>query len=149
MKPASLGVCAVRFNRQRSTTRICSAPSAVATKLLTRPSMPARQDIFAAPSRLSWRATRSAIHCRNQHTSTTSLCAECQGLLSYAKVRLNRCRFGEAKPTCVKCPVHCYPKTRREQIRVMMRYAGPRMLGNHPIMSLRHWLAGFHKAPER
>ena len=42
------------------------------------------------------------IYCRNKHTSTTSLCAECQGLLSYAKVRLNRCRFGEAKPTCAK-----------------------------------------------
>ena len=28
----------------------------------------------------------------------------------------------------------------------MMRYAGPRMLWEHPIMSLRHWLDGFRKA---
>jgi hypothetical protein len=27
--------------------------------------------------------------------------------------------------------------SRREQIRVMMRYAGPRMLWEHPIMNLR------------
>jgi hypothetical protein len=88
------------------------------------------------------------IHCRDHHNTTMSLCAECQGLLNYANVRLDRCRFGEDKPTCAKCPVHCYQKTRREQIRVMMRYAGPRMLWEHPILSLRHWLDGFRKAPE-
>lgn len=88
------------------------------------------------------------IHCRDHHNTTSSLCAECQGLLNYANVRLDRCRFGEDKPTCAKCPVHCYQKTRREQIRVMMRYAGPRMLWEHPIMGLRHWLDGFRNAPE-
>lgn len=88
------------------------------------------------------------IHCRFHHNATASLCVECQGLLNYANVRLDRCRFGEDKPTCAKCPVHCYQKTRREQIRVMMRHAGRRMLWEHPIMSLRHWLDGFRKAPE-
>jgi hypothetical protein len=29
-----------------------------------------------------------------------------------------------------------------------MRYAGPRMLLEHPLMSLRHWLDGFRQAPE-
>jgi hypothetical protein len=29
-----------------------------------------------------------------------------------------------------------------------MRYAGPRMLWEHPVLSLRHWLDGFSKAPE-
>jgi hypothetical protein len=28
-----------------------------------------------------------------------------------------------------------------------MRYAGPRMLWQHPILSLRHRLDGFRKAP--
>lgn len=88
------------------------------------------------------------IYCRDQHGATAALCSECQGLLNYAKVRLDRCRFGEEKPTCAKCPVHCYQRDRREQIKVMMRYAGPRMLWEHPIMSLRHWLDGFRKAPE-
>lgn len=91
--------------------------------------------------------TMMKIHCRDHHGTGTSLCAECQELLNYANVRLDRCRFGEEKPTCAKCPVHCYQKTRREQIRGMMRYAGPRMLWEHPIMSLRHWLDGFRKAP--
>jgi len=86
------------------------------------------------------------IHCRDQHGATTSLCAECQGLLDYAGMRLERCRFGTEKPTCANCPVHCYQHTRREQIKVVMRYAGPRMLWEHPGMSLRHWLDGFRKA---
>jgi hypothetical protein len=80
------------------------------------------------------------IYCRDHHE--TELCPECQGLLDYASVRLDRCRFGAEKPTCAKCPVHCYQKERREQVRVVMRYAGPRMLWEHPILSLRHWLDG-------
>jgi hypothetical protein len=97
-----------------------------------------------------WRTMEAMmqIHCRDHHGTTNALCLECQGLLNYANLRLDRCRFGEAKPTCANCPVHCYQKTRREQIRVMMCYAGPRMLWEHPIMSLRHWLDGFRKAPE-
>ena len=88
------------------------------------------------------------IHCRDHHGASNALCGDCQELLNYANMRLDRCRFGEDKPTCAKCPVHCYQKTRREQIRVMMRYAGPRMLWEHPIRSLRHWLDGFREAPE-
>jgi hypothetical protein len=88
------------------------------------------------------------IHCRDHHDATASLCAECQGLLDYAGMRLERCRFGAEKPTCANCPVHCYQHTRREQVKTVMRYAGPRMVWEHPLMSLRHWLDGFHKAPE-
>ena len=88
------------------------------------------------------------IHCRDRHRLGVTLCAECQGLLDYATVRLQRCRFGAEKPTCARCPVHCYQRTRREQVKVVMRYAGPRMVLEHPLMSLRHWLDGFRKAPE-
>jgi len=93
-------------------------------------------------------ATMMQLYCRDQHGTTTALCAECQALLSYANARLDRCRFGGEKPTCAKCPVHCYQRERREQIKAMMRHAGPRMLWEHPIMSLRHWLDGCRKAPE-
>jgi len=87
------------------------------------------------------------IFCRDRHHPACNLCAECQQFLDYAHVRLERCRFGLEKPTCAKCPVHCYQRERREQVRVIMRYAGPRMLWEHPLMSLRHWLDGFRKAP--
>lgn len=91
--------------------------------------------------------TMIKIHCREHHGITTALCAECQGLLDYASLRLERCRFGVEKPTCANCPVHCYQRKRREQVKAVMRYSGSRMLWEHPIMSLRHWLDGFRKAP--
>ena len=92
-------------------------------------------------------AAMISCYCRDHHATRAVLCSECQGLLDYATVRLERCRFGSEKPVCAKCPVHCYQPARREQVRVVMRYAGPRMLWRHPILSLQHWLAGFRKAP--
>ena len=92
-------------------------------------------------------AAMIACYCRDHHTTLAALCPECQGLLDYAAVRLERCRFGSEKPVCVKCPVHCYQPARREQVKAVMRYAGPRMLWRHPILSLRHWLDGFRQAP--
>lgn len=82
------------------------------------------------------------LYCRGRHQREDGVCAECQGFLDYASARLERCRFGEAKPTCAKCPVHCYQREHREQAKRIMRYAGPRMLWKHPLMSLRHWLDG-------
>lgn len=87
------------------------------------------------------------LYCRARHGRQVELCQECQGLLDYARVRLDRCRFGIEKPTCARCPVHCYKPDRREQIRIVMRAAGPHMVWRHPILSLRHWLDGFRKVP--
>ena len=66
------------------------------------------------------------------------LCPQCQVLLDYAHKRLEHCRFGEGKPSCTRCPVHCYKPAMREQIRQVMRYSGPRMLLHDPIMAIRH-----------
>lgn len=86
-----------------------------------------------------------ACYCRDHHHTEHGLCAECQALLDYATLRLARCRFGEKKPTCANCPVHCYQAQRREQVRVVMRYAGPRMLWEHPLLAIRHLLDGYRK----
>ncbi|MGP8233802.1 MAG: nitrous oxide-stimulated promoter family protein [Limisphaerales bacterium] len=88
------------------------------------------------------------IHCRDHHAPVNETCAGCQQLLDYAAVRLERCGFGAEKPTCANCPVHCYQRARREQVKAVMRYAGPRMLRKHPFMGVCHWLAGLRKAPE-
>jgi hypothetical protein len=82
------------------------------------------------------------VYCRGRHAGGKDLCPECRGLLEYAMTRLTRCRFGADKPTCAQCPVHCYQPRQREQIRVVMRYAGPRMLWRHPLLSLGHLLDG-------
>lgn len=67
-----------------------------------------------------------------------TLCAGCDALLEYASYRLAKCPYGEEKPTCKKCPIHCYTRDRREQMHEVMRFAGPRMLLRHPILAFRH-----------
>jgi hypothetical protein len=122
-------------------------------KTITKTAAPeVRAVVGFANARLAreWRtmAAMVRIFCRDHHRSGSGPCAECRRFLDYAGVRLERCRFGAEKPACVNCPVHCYQCERREQARTVMRYAGPRMLWEHPLMSLRHWLDGFRKAPE-
>ena len=87
------------------------------------------------------------VYCSRQHDSAKGvLCAECQEFLNYAEVRLQKCPYGDDKPTCANCPVHCYKPAQREQAREIMRYAGPRMLLRHPVLAIAHQLDGFRKA---
>ena len=106
---------------------------------------------ISASQRLTreWKTMAAMIrcYCHGCHSAAAALCPECQGLLDYATLRLDRCRFAIKKPTCANCPVHCYQRDRREQMKAVMRYAGPRMLWRHPVLSFRHWLDGFRKAP--
>jgi hypothetical protein len=114
-----------------------------------RPSKKSKNDLAEARLAREWQTMTAMvqIYCRDKHQTNGVLCPECEQFLSYANVRLERCHFGPEKPTCAKCPVHCYQRERREQVRVIMRYAGPRMMWEHPLMSLRHWVDGFRKAP--
>ena len=89
------------------------------------------------------------LHCTNRHGQRGSLCRECAELQAYAQARLRKCPFQEGKPTCAKCPVHCYQPGMRERIRGVMRYAGPRMLYRHPVLALFHYLDGLRKEPLR
>ena len=79
------------------------------------------------------------IYCRGQHHSTGPLCAECRELFDYAMQRIDKCPFQDDKPTCAKCPIHCYKPAMREKVRRMMRYAGPRMLIYHPVLAILHY----------
>ena len=80
-----------------------------------------------------------ALYCRRQHHSPKeNLCPECQQLHDYALARIEHCPFMETKTFCSACKVHCYQPEMREKIRTVMRWAGPRMLPVHPILSIRH-----------
>lgn len=79
------------------------------------------------------------LYCRRKE-GNRDLCADCAEVLDYAMQRLDHCKFGNEKPTCRKCPVHCYRPDRREQIRVIMRWAGPRIILYHPLTAIRHLL---------
>ena len=80
------------------------------------------------------------IYCRARHGKSGELCAECRELADYAPGRLDRCPFGEGKPTCANCPVHCYKPVMREKVRQVMRYAGPRLLWKHPVLAVHHFI---------
>lgn len=56
----------------------------------------------------------------------------------YAWARSDACPFMENKTFCSNCKVHCYKPEMREKIRVVMRFAGPRMITPHPIMAISH-----------
>jgi hypothetical protein len=86
------------------------------------------------------------IYCNKYHGST--LCDSCAEFLLYANEKLDRCPYGQNKPTCNKCLIHCYKKAQREQARVIMRYAGPRMLLSHPILAIKHLIAERRPVPE-
>ncbi len=86
-------------------------------------------------------------YCCGQHGTTDGLCPECQALQDYAQQRLLKCPFQAGKTTCAKCSVHCYRPDMRDRIRVVMRFAGPRMLTRHPILALLHLLDGLRKEP--
>lgn len=85
------------------------------------------------------------LYCRRHHSTRDALCDECAQLLQYSMRRLSRCVFESKKPTCSKCPVHCYAATQRELIRTVMRYAGWRMLFRRPFLALAHVFDGFRR----
>jgi hypothetical protein len=80
-----------------------------------------------------------AVHGRRRRES---LCQECVPLADYAAARLARCPWGEKKPTCARCPTHCYKPDMREAVRKVMRFSGPRMLLYHPARGIRHLFKG-------
>ncbi len=86
-----------------------------------------------------------ALYCRDNHQTTTGLCEECTALLEYARLRLDKCPFGEDKPTCARCLIQCYKPDMREKIKRVMRYSGPRMLLYHPALAIGHLWDGFKR----
>lgn len=90
-----------------------------------------------------------AMYCRDHHGNVEELCAECAALCDYAMERLDQCVYGLGKPACKHCPVHCYRKSMREDMRAVMRYAGPRMIWEHPLMAFRHFIDSRRKVPEK
>lgn len=82
------------------------------------------------------------LYCRKNHSKEErqgrQMCPVCQELSNYAKLRSQKCPFMEQKTFCANCKVHCYKPEKREQIRQVMRFSGPRMILYHPILAVWH-----------
>ncbi|MCX6246388.1 MAG: nitrous oxide-stimulated promoter family protein [Bacteroidetes bacterium] len=77
------------------------------------------------------------IYCESVH-GRKALCDDCRNLQDYALQRIERCVYGNDKPACKNCPVHCYKPKRKEEIRNVMRFSGPKMVYRHPVLAVTH-----------
>ena len=58
--------------------------------------------------------------------------------VEYVKFRRSKCPWGDNKPFCANCKIHCYKPEMREKIKEVMRFSGPRMIFYHPVIALNH-----------
>ncbi|WP_080797496.1 nitrous oxide-stimulated promoter family protein [Arabiibacter massiliensis] len=88
-----------------------------------------------------------ALYCADNHDAAVrtevahcgeAVCPDCARIDAYAVLRTERCRKMEVKTSCEECGNHCYAPAAREEIKQVMRYAGPRMLKKHPVAAVRH-----------
>jgi hypothetical protein len=87
-------------------------------------------------------AAMIVMRCRALHGPQYGSCDDCSGLLRYAEGRIDRCVFGDSKPVCNRCSVHCYSPRMREEVRAVMRFSGPRMMLAHPVLAALHLADG-------
>ena len=78
------------------------------------------------------------LYCAKKHKFKDGLCADCNELLDYVKLRRSKCPWGDKKPFCSNCKIHCYKPEMREKIKEVMRFSGPRMIFFHPVIALNH-----------
>ena len=138
----------------------CALAQRALGKPLSKPRVTVANLIPYSPDRIGMHSERKRLarerltmakmigmYCSAHHDSSGNvLCAACREFQNYTEVRLQKCPYGEDKPTCANCPVHCYKPARRAHAREIMRYAGPRMLLRHPLLAIAHQLDGFREA---
>lgn len=146
--PDSLAAPAVL---ERASSNVAAAPASAVVPA------PSSRRAAADPPAVARRRAREervisqmvALYCAGNHDAASRteraccgepVCPACKAVDAYAVLRTARCRQMHAKTSCEKCPHHCYRLQEREQIRQVMRYAGPRMLTKHPIAAIRHLL---------
>ena len=89
------------------------------------------------------------MYCRTHHNLKDTL-RSASNVPSFARLcapALGALRVRRGQPTCAKCTVHCYKASMRERVRVVMRWAGPRMLWHHPLLAIRRMIDGRLPAP--
>ena len=85
------------------------------------------------------------LYCRDHHDCQSPPCVACNELIEYAIAKVKKCPLKEKRTTCGKCEIHCYKPAMKKKIKEVMRYAGPRMLKEHPLLAARHMLKGMIK----
>lgn len=87
------------------------------------------------------------IYCVAHHDNP--ICEQCNALIIDAEKKLDRCVYGDVKPACKQCSIHCYKPEHKQQIQIIMQYAGPKMLLKHPILAIRHLVKNRKSFPHK
>jgi hypothetical protein len=79
------------------------------------------------------------IYCRGQRPSATGICEDCGEVIRYAHDRIGECPYvAQSKPACGLCRSNCFTPEMHRRFALIMRYAGPRMMVRHPILTVAH-----------
>lgn len=78
------------------------------------------------------------IFCRGNHGPVPAPCPACRSLIDETRRRVAVCQFGENKPVCQECTIHCFPSKSRRKIQEVMRYSGPRIFFISPMDAITH-----------
>lgn len=83
------------------------------------------------------------VYCNKHHEKKSNkLCPRCTALLATVFTKIDRCPYGITKPICDRCDTPCFGDKATRDFLTIMRGAGSGMLLRHPIMTIRHKLAG-------
>ena len=77
------------------------------------------------------------IFCKAHHSGEKDpygLCPSCRETVEATLVRTAVCPYGH-EGNCQDCDIHCQRGEAQERIREIMRYAAPRMVFRHPLMT--------------
>ena len=84
-----------------------------------------------------------AVFChKNHNTPEGQLCTKCSALLAQIMTKMNRCPYGITKPICDRCDRICFGTKQSGEFLHIMQSSQTGMFFKHPIMTLKHKLAG-------
>ena len=84
-----------------------------------------------------------SVYCHANHdTKDAKLCGKCNALLATVLTKIDRCPYGITKPICDKCDRPCFGANPTKEFLRVMESSQTKMLFKHPIMTMKHKLAG-------
>ena len=88
------------------------------------------------------------IYCRAHHAEcaqdAAGLCPECREVVETTLAKAQTCPYGHSG-NCQDCDTQCQRGTSKQRVKAMMRYAAPRMVYRHPLMTLSYVSKKFKK----
>lgn len=83
------------------------------------------------------------VYCNANHgTTDNKLCPKCTALLTTVMLKIQRCPYSIAKPICDACETPCFGENATNEFRAIMKAGQKKMLLSHPLMAVKHKLAG-------